>query len=179
VERYLSRAVDIVRREEHKRALREEGDESLKGTRWFWLRKLATLQTALDEEACVPSPHAPGVQSGGASVAAKGALRQALPATNPSHGEQILERWCPFGPAQPTGTHGRGGQVLPAPPRRHPGLLRSPHHHGAMRRLQRVIETIKKNARGFPPLRPLPGPRILFRLGKLDLRTPAPFALHP
>ena len=39
-----------------------------------------------------------------------------------------------------------------------------------------VIETIKKNARGFRRFESLRD-RILFRLGQLDLRTPAAFHL--
>jgi len=173
LERYLSRAVDVVRREEQKRALREEGDESLKGSRWFWLRKFVTLKKILDED----------------GLRAFAALRQASKVVGrawqrkeifgalflqPTRAmaERVLERWCR------SAERSRLQPMLAAARsfRRHrEGILAFFEHHittALCEGFNAVIETMKKNARGFRRFDHFRA-RILFRLGKLDLRTPA------
>lgn len=42
VAQYMSRAVDLVRRQEH-RTLMREGDQTLKGSKYQWLRSLSNM----------------------------------------------------------------------------------------------------------------------------------------
>jgi transposase len=173
LERYLSRAVDVVRREEQKRAWREEGDESLKGTRWFWLRKFVTLKKILDEEGL----RAFAAMRQASKVVGRAWQRKEIfgaffQQPTRAMAERVLERWCN------SAQRSRLAPMVAAAKsfRRHrEGILAFFDHHittALCEGFNAVIETIKKNARGFGRFDHF-RVRILFRLGKLDLRTPA------
>ena len=177
LERYLNRAVDQVRREEQKRAWREEGDESLKGTRWLWLRKAHTLDGLLDED----GQRAFARLRRTAHVVARAWQRKEIfgrffTLPNRAQGERLLERWCR------SAERSRLRPLMAAARsfRRHKeGILACFTHRittAVCEGFNAVIETIKKNARGFRRFESLRD-RILFRLGQLDLRTPAAFHL--
>lgn len=172
LERLLSRAVDAVRRSENKRAL-AEGETGLVGTRWWWGYKQETMDEKFTEE----GKEAFRLLSRQFAVVARAWQRKQMFGElflQPTRelAQRFFKRWC------------RSALLSRLEPLRKLVRTLRDHEEGILaffthrittavcEGFNAVIETIKKNARGFRRFDHFRD-RILFHLGRLDLRSPA------
>jgi transposase len=167
VSKYLNDAVDQVRRGEHKR-LRAEGDLSLTGTKYDWLRSLPDKRSA----EAVAFRH---LYQANFKTSRAWALKESFAAfwdyRYPKSAEGFFDAWT---------TRAMRSRIEPIKTvtkmlRRHrEGLINYTKHritNAAAEGFNSIIQNIKSNARGFRSFDNF-RIRILFFCGKLDL-TPA------
>ena len=109
VVKHLHKAVDRVRRGEH-RVLKREGDERLTGSKYLWLRRPTELSAAAARPA---GAGARGLQ-GRPGVGAQGTVPHLLGVPLPRGGADVLHPLVLAGDAQPAQAPGRRRQADPA-----------------------------------------------------------------
>lgn len=172
LERLLNHAVDLVRRSENKAAL-ALGETGLLGTRWWWGYKQESMEKKFSDE----GKEAFRLLTRQFAVVARAWQRKQLfgelfSLPTREQAERFFERWC------------RSALLSRLAPLRQVVKTLRAHKEGILayftfrittavcEGFNAVIETIKKNARGFRCFEHFRD-RILFHLGRLDLRTPA------
>ncbi len=165
ISKYLNEAVDKVRRAEHKK-LRAQGDDSLSGSKYYWLKSIADKRTseALEfrhlYQANFKTSRAWSLKE---SFAAFWDYRYTGPA------EHYFDAWS----ARAMRSRIEPIKEVTRMLRRHKeGLLNYSKHritNATAEGFNSVIQTIKANARGFRSFENF-RVRILFFCGKLDLR---------
>lgn len=142
---YLGKAVDAVRRGEH-RALKSGGDGSLTGTKWLWLKNPDDWKD--DERDAFGALAADGLRVGRA-WAIKEAFRKFWEYSSPAWAKRFFDRWYFWA------THSRLKPVIEAARtlKRHlAGLLSYCEHritNAATEGLNSKIQAVKAGARGF------------------------------
>lgn len=172
LERLLNHAVDLVRRAENKTAL-AAGETGLLGTRFWWGYKKESMEEKFSDE----GKEAFRLLTRQFAVVARAWQRKQLfgelfSQPNREQAERFFERWC------------RSALLSRLTPLRKVVKTLRAHKEGILayftfrittavcEGFNAVIETIKQNARGFRRFDHFRD-RILFHLGRLDLRTPA------
>lgn len=161
---YVGKAVDEVRRKEHK-ALTRNGDDLLKGTKYLWLRNRWNWST---EEKKTFRSFACDQLKVGRAWAMKEAFRHFWDYTYQGSARSFFKQWYYWA------THSRLSPMIDTAKtlKRHlPGLVAYLEHHitnAVTEGLNSKIQTIKANARGF---RNFDHYRvaILFHCGKLEM----------
>lgn len=172
LERLLNHAVDLVRRAENKAAL-AKGETGLLGTRWWWGYKQETMDAKFTDE----GKEAFRLLSRQFAVVARAWQRKQLfgqlfSLPTRAQAERFFERWCRSALLSRLAPLRKVVKTLRA---HKEGILAYFTHRittAVCEGFNSVIETIKNNARGFRCFEHFRD-RILFHLGRLDLRTPA------
>lgn len=164
VVKYLNDAVDRVRRTEHK-SLRAQGDSTLTGTKYAWLRQFDDKRSAEAREFRV-------LYQTNLKTSRAWTLKESFAAfwdyRQPAAAQNFFDAWS---------TRAMRSRIEPVKKvtlmlRRHnEGLINFTRHHitnAAAEGFNSVIQTIKANARGFRSFENF-RVRILFFCGKLDL----------
>jgi transposase len=164
VSKYLNDAVDQVRRAEHKR-LRAQGDSSLTGTKYDWLR-------SLPDKRCAEAVAFRHLYQANLKTSRAWSLKESFAAfweyRYPKSAENFFDAWT---------TRAMRSRIEPVKTvtkmlRRHrDGLINYTKHritNAAAEGFNSIIQTIKANARGFRSFDNF-RIRILFFCGKLDL----------
>jgi transposase len=164
VTRYVTEAVDKVRRREHK-ILKEQGDDSLKGTRFLWIMNVENIPDWRKEE--FSSIRKLNLKTGRA-WAIKESLRRFWDYRYPKNAEKYFKSWYFWA------THSRLGPIAEAAKtlKRHlPNILtyfKHPITNAVTEGINSKIQTIKQMACGYRN-RTHYRKAILFHCGGLDL----------
>ncbi len=148
VSSYLGKAVDQVRRQEHKE-LMAQGDETLKGSRQLWLYNPSPEQRS--EFGALKDLHL--------KVAVPGRPRNCSPNSGTIRrraGRGGSSGWVQLGQPQPTQAAGRGGTNAQTPLGQFVDILEASHHQRSDRRIELQNPEHQSRRPRFPQLSELP-----------------------
>lgn len=164
IAKHLNEAVDRVRRAEHK-ALKQEGDERLKGSRYLWL----TNEENLSEERAASFE---ALKKAKLKTARAWAIREQFldfhAQRNESAGRRIFKKWYSWASRCRMEPMKRVGEMIKEHFERIVTWFSHPISNGSSEGFNSKIQALKTAARGFRNFRNY-RTRILFFCGKLEL----------
>ncbi len=152
VSSYLGKAVDQVRRQEHKE-LMAQGDETLKGSRQLWLYNPENFSPEQRSEFGALKDLHLKVKPG---LGGQGTVHQILGLSGGGLGAAVLQGMVQLGQPQPTQAAGRGGTNAQTPLGQFVDILEASHHQRSDRRIELQNPKHQSRRPRFPQLSELP-----------------------